>query len=77
MFVEQRDELAEFLLDEGVDNNLIHLRNDIFHVFGGKRWDLPTMNRLEPQYLYLPLNNKITEEDVYYVCEKVNKFFTK
>lgn len=77
IFTDKRDELAEHLTEEGVENNLIHLRNDIFKVFGGTRLNLPNMNRLEPKYLYLPLNNKITEDDVYYVCEKVNDFFKK
>ena len=74
---DKRDDLADFLTAEGVENNLIHLRNDIYRVFGGVRQNLPNMNRLEPKYLYLPLNNKISEDDVYYVCEKVNEFYAK
>ncbi len=71
----KRDELATYLTDKGVDNNLIHLRNDIFNVFGGKRLNLPNMNKIEPLYLYLPLNTKITQKDVLKICKYVREFF--
>lgn len=77
ILTEQRDELAEYLTENGIDNNLVHLRNDIYHVFGGKRWDLPKMNHIEPRYLYLPINTKIKENDVMYICDKITQFFNK
>ena len=71
----KRDELAEYLLQKGVDNNMVHLRNDIYKVFGGKRWDLPNMNRIEPEYLYLPLNTKVTVSDVLTICSLIKNFY--
>lgn len=71
----ERDELATYLTKKGVDTNLIHLRNDIFHVFGGKRLILPNMNRIEPLYLYLPLNTNVTKKDVINICNYTRKFF--
>lgn len=76
ILTERRDELATHLTALGIDNNLVHLRNDIFTVFGGIRLnDLPKMNVFESQYLYLPLNTKVTEEDVLYVCDEIVNFF--
>lgn len=75
ILTDDRDDLAEYLTRHEIDNNLVHLRNDIYHIFGGERLDLPTMNRLESQYLYLPLNTQITEADVLFICECINKFF--
>lgn len=77
ILTEKRDELAEFLTQHNIDNNLVHLRNDIYYIFGGNRLDLPNMNKLESKYLYLPLNTKITESDVLLICEVINEFFEK
>jgi perosamine synthetase len=75
ILVDHRDELATYLTQHGVDNNLIHLRNDIFSVFGRKRLPLPNMDRIEPHYLYLPLNTKVTEENVLTICAHIQTFF--
>jgi len=72
---ENRDSLADYLKSNGVECNLIHLRNDIYTVFGGKRLNLPNMNFIEPRYLYLPLNNCITMKDVGTVCAKIAEFY--
>jgi perosamine synthetase len=76
ILTEKRDELAEHLTKFDIDNNLVHLRNDIYTIFGGTRLDLPNMNKLEPKYLYLPLNTKVTENDVLFICQKINEFFS-
>lgn len=73
ILVDNRDEVAKYLKDNGIETNLVHLRNDIFTVFGGKRLNLPNMNRLESKYLYLPLHNSMTAEDVYFISDKVNE----
>ena len=74
---EDRDGLADFLKQKNIDTNMIHLRNDIFNVFGGKRLDLPNMNWIEPRYLYLPLNTQVTKEDIGYICDKIKEFYKK
>jgi perosamine synthetase len=73
----RRDELAEYLTENGIDNNLVHLRNDIYTLFGGERQNLPKMNEVESQYLYLPLNTHVKSEDVLYICQCINTFFLK
>lgn len=75
ILVDRRDELAEFLTKSGIENNLVHLRNDLFSVFKKFKSSCPNMNSLEPKYLYLPLNSKITPSDVKFVCKKINEFY--
>jgi dTDP-4-amino-4,6-dideoxygalactose transaminase len=75
ILTDNRDELADYLTSHEIDNNMVHLRNDIYHIFGATRLDLPTMNRVESQYLYLPLNTKVTEQDVLFICARINEFF--
>ena len=73
---EDRDALAQHLKKKDIETNLVHLRNDIFTVMGGKRKkDLKTMNSLEFRYLYLPLNTKVTKKEVKYICNEINEFF--
>jgi len=33
------------------------------------------MNNVEPKYLYLPINTKVKENDVLYICDKITQFF--
>lgn len=74
--VNKRDELAEYLKNNDIECNLVHLRNDIFKIFGGKRKkDLKIMNWYEDKYLYLPLNTKVTIKDVKFICKKIKEFY--
>lgn len=75
IFAPDRDELIEHLRSNGVECDLVQLRNDIFQVFEGRRRDLPKMNELESRYLYLPLNSRVTEDDVNYICTLVREFY--
>jgi dTDP-4-amino-4,6-dideoxygalactose transaminase len=73
IMLEGRDEgKMDKIKEAGVECDLVHLRNDIFTPFGGKRLDLPNMNYVEKRYLYLPIHTRMTKEDVQYVCEVVN-----
>jgi len=75
ILTERRDDLADYQTSKNIDNNLVHLRNDIYSVFGGKRENLPKMNELESQYLYLPLNTHVKDEDVLYICKCIKEFY--
>jgi len=73
VLIDNRDHIAEELLSMGVDVNMVHLRNDIYKVFGGKKDNLPNMDWVEERYLYLPINTHITEKQV----EEVVKIFNQ
>jgi dTDP-4-amino-4,6-dideoxygalactose transaminase len=69
ILTKNRDETIEYLRNNGVECDLVQLRNDIFKVFGGTKQNLPNMNRLESEYMYLPLHSKVTVEDIKYICK--------
>lgn len=71
---EKRNEAIEYLRKNDIETDLVQLRNDIFTVFGGKRLNLPNMNEIENQYMYLPLNTKITTNDIDRICKCLLKF---
>jgi perosamine synthetase len=70
--VENRRVLQKLLLDNGIESNQVHYRNDRYSIFGGRREDLPNMDMIEDKYLCLPLHTKMTLEDVDRVCDVIN-----
>jgi len=71
VLVERRDDFAEKMFSCDIDTNLVQVRNDIYKIFGGKRTDLPVMNRLEDKYISIPLTMKVTEEDAHYIVSEI------
>ena len=72
---EKRDELAEYLKNNNIECNLVHLRNDLFKIFKKFKSPCPSMDFIENKYLYLPLNNKVTIKDVRFICKKIKEFY--
>ncbi len=70
--VENRRVLQKLLLDNGIESNQVHYRNDRYSIFGSRRENLPNMDMLEEKYLCLPLHTKMSMKDVDRVCEVIN-----
>jgi dTDP-4-amino-4,6-dideoxygalactose transaminase len=66
-----RKGLKKKLALKGIESGLVHMRNDTHTVFGGKKQNLPKMNRLEKTYLFLPCHNRMTIKDVKYICRTI------
>ena len=73
LLVERRDDFAKMLFDNDIETNVVHVRNDVLSVFGGKRQDLPNMNKIEDKYISLPLHMHVTEEDVDRITKLIRK----
>ena len=69
-----RDDFAAFLKDRAIETNVAHVRNDVFTVFGGKRRKLQGMNAVEAKYLCLPLNTKVSAQDVEFICSAIREY---
>lgn len=69
-----RKELIEKLASHGIETGIVHKRNDLYSVFGGKRLNLPNMNKLEKTYLFLPCHNHMTVKDVDYICKIIKNY---
>ena len=70
--VKDRENLRKKLALRGIETGLMHRRNDLHTIFGGKRLNLPNMNKIEKTLLFLPCHNKMTLKDVDYVCKCIN-----
>ena len=73
VLINNRDENAKDFLFNHIDVNMVHLRNDIYTVFSGKRQNLKNMNYIENKYLYIPLNTYMSDSDVDQVVTVFNK----
>lgn len=73
VLLENRDIIAQKLFENGIETNIAHIRNDAYKIFGG-RVKLKTMDWVENKYLCLPLNMKVTEDDVIKISNLVNEY---
>jgi len=71
VIAEKRVDLQKKLREYHIESNQVHYRNDRYSIFGGRRNNLPNMDAIEDKYLVLPLHTKISEEDIYKVCEVI------
>lgn len=74
----QRDELRDFLLDEGIGTGLyypipLHLQASLSHV-GGLEGDYPRAEEAARTCLALPIFPELEQEEVDYVIQKIREF---
>lgn len=72
ILVNDRENFADRLRKRGVECDPVHLRNDIFNVFKENKRTLPNMDWIEPRYLYLPIHNNLSPDDIKYIVDVVN-----
>ncbi len=71
--VPRRDDFHRAMLSRGVETSIVHMRNDIYTVFGGKRDDLPHLDQFSKTFICIPLHNQLTDEQVDRVIESMRK----
>jgi dTDP-4-amino-4,6-dideoxygalactose transaminase len=77
---ERRDELQRHLAERGVGSAIhypvpIHLQ-PAARELGHREGDFPATERQARRILTLPVNQSLSEDDVAYVAECVNRFYT-
>lgn len=73
----KRTKLINHLAQKGIQTGLGHRRNDLYTIFGGKRLNLPNMNRFEKTYLLLPCRANMDLKDVNFICQQIRRFYVK
>jgi len=73
-FSNKRDELIKFMKENGVHTDVYYWRNDKHDIFGGKSSKLPNMDKLDNQYLLLPLHQGMNVKDVRNICKLIKNF---
>lgn len=77
----KRNELQTFLNDNGISTGLhypvpLHLQ-ECFKNLNYKKGDFPVTEKLADECLSLPMFPDITEDQIYYVSEKIKHFFKR
>tara|TARA_B100000242_G_C43035080_1_gene482516 strand:+ start:435 stop:1592 length:1158 start_codon:yes stop_codon:yes gene_type:complete len=65
--------LMEKLRKNGIESAQVHYRNDRYSIFGGRKVDLKTMDKLEENYLVIPIHHKVTIKQAEKICELINE----
>ncbi len=73
ILVERRDDFIKMMKDNDIETHMVHIRCDVYPIFGGKRLQLPVMNEVEANYISIPLHAGLTDEDVDKVIKTIRK----
>ena len=74
----KRDELIEFLQDNGVESSPVHARNDKHYALKGyRKADLPVMDELEKKILCIPVGWWLNRHQVKKIAKLIRKFYNE
>lgn len=65
--------LMKKLRENGVESAQVHYRNDRYSIFGGRRNDLPNMDKIEQNYLVLPLHTRMNDKNIEFISDIINQ----
>jgi perosamine synthetase len=70
----KKNYLQKELRKLGIETNQVHFRNDKYSIFKkfAKKKQFKNMNKVENQYLVLPIHHKVTPQKAKYICDIIN-----
>ncbi len=73
VIAENRQKLQIKLRDNKIESGQVHFRNDRYEIFKDhvKGCSFPNMDSVEENYLVLPIHNRVSEKDVYKICNVI------
>jgi len=76
-----RDKLKQYLEEEGIKTKIyypipLHLQG-VYRELGYHKGDLPVAEKACQEVLSLPIYPELKEEEIHYIVDKINKFFSK
>jgi perosamine synthetase len=72
MHVERREEFCRMMIHHGIQVSIVHHRNDVYKIFGGKRPDLPQLDYFCETYIGLPIHTGLSDEDIDSIIRRVH-----
>lgn len=72
--VENRAKFIKYMVENGIEANPVHSRNDEYHVFREYMADLPNLDEIAPRMVCIPCGWWLTEKDRELVAQKVNEY---
>ena len=74
ILTKKKDYLQKKLREKNIETNQVHFRNDKYSIFKkfAKKKVFKNMDRIENQYLVLPIHTKVRVRDAQYICKLIN-----
>lgn len=69
--VERRERFVEAMAAKGIELYVQNFRNDQFSIFGKLRKDLPNTDKIDKDFICLPIHEDLTLEDLKYIINAV------
>ncbi len=69
--VEKRKQFCNMMRSEGIETSIVHMRNDLYAVFGGLRKDLPVLDKFSETNISIPLHYQLKDEDIDYIIKTI------
>jgi perosamine synthetase len=71
--VNDREGFVKMMKDNGIEAYAQNERNDKHSIFGGVRNDLPNTDRIDKDFICLPIHQDIILEDIDYITQTIKK----
>lgn len=72
--IKEREKFVAQMGVKGIQLSVGHTRNDVLPIFGGKELYLPNLKEFMESIVWLPIHNKLTNEEVNYIIQCVRGF---
>jgi len=69
--VENRRAFHDMMKFKGIETSVCHVRNDIYPVFGGRRNDMPNLDKYQDTYICIPMHQGITDDNAQYIVDSI------
>ena len=73
VLAEQRDDLAQYLTEQGIGCSTAHRRNDLHSVFASSRTNLPGLDTFWSRMLHIPCGWWVGDEDRHRIVEALSR----
>ena len=76
ILTKKKDYLQKKLREKNIETNQVHFRNDKYSIFKKfiKNQKFKNMDKIEDQYLVLPIHTKVSAKDAEYICKLINSY---
>mgnify|MGYP006099907639 FL=1 len=76
ILIEKKNYLQKKLREKNIETNQVHFRNDKYSIFKKfiKNQKFKNMDKIEDQYLVLPIHTKVSAKDAEYICKLINSY---
>lgn len=73
MHVQRRDDFCRMMSSKGIQVSIVHERNDLYSIFGGKRKDLPNLENFSKTNISIPLYQNLSDNNVGYIIKSIKE----